>query len=781
MDFKELKTLHDLGLSLIWLHPNSKRPIGTGWTQGPRKTKAELNQAYKKGVNLGVRLGGSSKIGEYYLAAVDIDIKSKDPKHLKEALDAAKKVVGNIEMPQVDTGRGGGSRHLYFLTKEPFKTFNIHTSTDILEVLIPSKKPTMDDLAHFTKAQIDQGLRLSAAWEVSLYSDGRQTVLPPSIHPDTGRAYKWAKQIDPGGKNLTLLDIEKFRPLESTKPKKDKTTPGHKTSLSSEPQEIIKFNLVDGIEISWLGLTPQTEKGIATGEGVSDRSGFLYKAVHELLNSGLNRDEVLSVLTDKENYISSAAFEHAQTQNRERAAAWVYKYTFKKVNSQKDPVSFFKDVPLFSPKELTVEEAKAQEEEILSWLDWRQGLDRNKKGVLGTIRNLNVIFSNILGEGSAPLFKKDIFANRIIYGADSPWGSKKGTLISDIDLIMIKSWLASSEFSTEPPTALIFESILFLSELSSFHPVQDWIKSLKWDGVPRISTWLKDYCEAEAEEPYLTEVSRKFILAMVKRIMEPGCQWDYILVLEGAQGKFKSSTARALAGDSWFLDNLPDLKDKDALVALRGKWLVELGELANIKRSDHSSVKAFLVRRIDSFRSPYARISEDVPRQSVFIGTVNEGEYLKDPTGNRRFWPVKVGECDAKGIAAMREQFFAEAYHILTNGGELLALEGAAKTGAEEAQDERRIDDDEVQMREALIEFLRSEKSENFNFHSFKIKDLMLGSYAPWGEWAQNSYALQTASQVLKTLGFLKKRSNQIRFWELPKTNPYFRENKVNH
>jgi predicted P-loop ATPase len=160
---------------------------------------------------------------------------------------------------------------------------------------------------------------------------------------------------------------------------------------------------------------------------------------------------------------------------------------------------------------------------------------------------------------------------------------------------------------------------------------------------------------------YVRAVGARFLISGVARIYQPGCQVDHVLVQEGAQGGGKTSALRVLGGE-WFSESLPaDLHSKDCCDHLRGKWVVELAELGQIKRSAVETVKAFISRTYERFRPAYGRNEVIYPRQCIFSGTTNKSAYLPDETGNRRFWPVKVGTIDLESLRRDRDQLWAEA------------------------------------------------------------------------------------------------------------------------
>ncbi|AMN47195.1 hypothetical protein ACG33_08825 [Steroidobacter denitrificans] len=201
----------------------------------------------------------------------------------------------------------------------------------------------------------------------------------------------------------------------------------------------------------------------------------------------------------------------------------------------------------------------------------------------------------------------------------------------------------------------------------SFHPIRDYLKRLEWDGKPRLDDWLTTYLQAKgAPEAYLRAVGAKWMIAAIARVIEPGCQADYALVLEGGQGKKKSSALRALAGDEHFSDSLPgDLSSKDAADHIRGKWIIELPELAQFRKSEIETVKAFITRRVERFRPAFGRFEIEYPRQCVFAGTTNEDQYLIDDTG------------DAASVSRT-----SDYWYFLMNGRTKWARKSTRRTGS---------------------------------------------------------------------------------------------------
>jgi predicted P-loop ATPase len=231
--------------------------------------------------------------------------------------------------------------------------------------------------------------------------------------------------------------------------------------------------------------------------------------------------------------------------------------------------------------------------------------------------------------------------------------------LTDVDVSQVQEWL---QYVGLPRigAVIVHQAITLRAQERAFHPVRDYLKRLVWDGRPRLGTWLTRYLGA-ASRPYTDAIGTMFLTAAVARVFEPGCKVDYVLILEGQQGISKSSACGVLGG-AWFTDSLPDVGRKtDAAQHLRRKWFVEISELSALSRAEVETLKAFLSRRVERYRPPYGRAEVVEPRSCVFMGTTNKETYLKDETGGRRFWPVRLGQIDLQALAADRDQLFAEA------------------------------------------------------------------------------------------------------------------------
>lgn len=225
----------------------------------------------------------------------------------------------------------------------------------------------------------------------------------------------------------------------------------------------------------------------------------------------------------------------------------------------------------------------------------------------------------------------------------------------------------------------------------NFDPLTEYLAGLKWDGTPRLDMWMTRYLAAP-DTAYVHAVARKALIGSVARALDPGSKNDDMVILEGPQGTGKSTALRYLYGDRFFTDNLPDFHSKDSFQQLQGSWCVEVAELNKMSKADVGDVKQFLSRVEDKYRPPYERMPIKVRRRVVLWGTVNPEEgvgYLKDQTGNRRFYPIVCGAIDLPGLLAARDQLWAEAADAYRRG-EKWFLTGELAEIAKEEQEKRR-------------------------------------------------------------------------------------------
>ncbi|TCK23517.1 DNA primase RepB-like protein [Ancylobacter aquaticus] len=272
--------------------------------------------------------------------------------------------------------------------------------------------------------------------------------------------------------------------------------------------------------------------------------------------------------------------------------------------------------------------------------------------------------------------------------------------ISDDAVSVIRN-LVIDRFDFDPRADHVRDAITGLCLENTFHPIREMLDALSWDGKDRLDTWMNRYLGAP-DTPLNTAVGRILLVAAVRRIRQPGVKFDQIIVLEGRQGSGKSTSIRILAGEGNHSDQeILSLDAKAQIELLDGVWFYELGEVEGMNKAEVNKIKAFASRQIDKARMAYGYFAVIRPRQAVFIGTTNEDKYLRDQTGNRRFWPVKTGEIDLVALHEDRDQLLAEAAYR-ERQGESIELPSDLWEAAAVEQEARLEEDPWLPMLEGL-------------------------------------------------------------------------------
>jgi len=296
---------------------------------------------------------------------------------------------------------------------------------------------------------------------------------------------------------------------------------------------------------------------------------------------------------------------------------------------------------------------------------WKKHLEKNHAGdYITNLANIALVLRTapeFIGR-----FRLDQFSHTMMVSGELPWGDyQEPRPVEDSDPVKFQEWLQNNQINVKSKST-VMDAILAVASEDLFNPLQDYLNGLEWDRIERIDTWLIDYLGVD-DKTFIQAAGRKFLIAAVARAMRPGCKVDTMLVLEGAQGIGKSQTLQALA-EPWVLEELSDMKSKDCKQEIQGHWLVEVSELDAMKRNEIETVKAFIAKQVDTFRPSYGRFAKAHPRQCVLVGTTNSDAYLRDHTGNRRFWPVRCGKTDLAALRQSRDQLWAEAVTAYQKG-----------------------------------------------------------------------------------------------------------------
>ena len=699
-----ISDLCDAGFACHWLHPRAKRPIGKEWQDAPRATLAGLTASHARGNNLGVRLGEPSLLTcGGYLHALDFDIRVGDLGD--EAWDAFHALLPSVDplaLPCVASGSGGESRHLYFVTDKPFF----------------SKKLAVSEGKH-RRWDADRKKDVwSCDWEIDLFGTGKQVVLPPSIHPDTKLPYLWVREFD-----FDMLDLGAVPFIPSAVV--EALGVAETSEYQFESREPLTFAAgqmdreLDLLEIAHLDIY---EDWITLGAAIHHQlggsdAGFQLWLHHSKRSTKFDGDERTMLKKWRsfgKNRRAPVTMATVRLWANESRAA---NYRYDAFDEEDDEGDFLGDTspPAVGPAagpaadpfdDLFSAESPPQPDEIdpidaalddgdptapAVDLDWTSLLQFNDKGaVTGTLHNIELVVKNdmrLVGLAQINEFTQEIVqrtppghknkrrknaAKGVRQLGGRVWEVEdrlNGELWSDDRDFAIRSVLEAPEtqggYGIKISDRDLKAAISLSANDHAFHPVREYLESTVWDDVPRVESLFIKYLAAP-DDQYHRDVGRLMLVAAVTRIFEPGHKFDFATILEGLQGKRKSTFISVL-GRRWAAELDGDFHDPKQMIELmQGAWLLELPELTGFQRSDVRAIKAFISRQKDRARLAYARRAGEFPRQCIFIGSTNDDQYLKDDTGGRRFWPVKCQlpddqEIDTDDLEVNVSQIWAEA------------------------------------------------------------------------------------------------------------------------
>lgn len=347
--------------------------------------------------------------------------------------------------------------------------------------------------------------------------------------------------------------------------------------------------------------------------------------------------------------------------------------------------------------------------------------------------------------------RKDVFHEKLLVGGH-PINQWAGDLSDDVVQMIRK--IIRDVFGFDPNEKNTRDACVQLCLMNQFNPVAEYLDSLIWDGTPRLASWLHRYLGAD-QTTLNAAVGRLLLVAAVRRVRQPGTKFDQIVVLEGTQGTGKSTAVNILAGDDNFSDQrVLDKTEKEQQEASVGVWLHEIADLVGMKRAEIEHIKAFASRREDRARPAYGRFRVDRKRTCIYFATTNDDDYLKDETGNRRFWPVKTGDIDHAGLKEARDQLWAEAAYLEAQGASIV-LDKSLWGDAEREQTSRMEIDPYT---EGVMNYLAMEQGRD----DVSAREVLVENpFIAMAPDRLNSNAIKRAGRILRNIGFTRYRKRE--------------------
>lgn len=405
---------------------------------------------------------------------------------------------------------------------------------------------------------------------------------------------------------------------------------------------------------------------------------------------------------------------------------------------------------------------------------WMGELSRGHNGPHPTAANTIIVLGN--DDELSGLLAYDEFAYRAMVTRPPPLPYLGANLapgpyprpLNDSDVTLIQSYVQRT-YDMRIGLSIAQQATEAAAEQRRYHPVRDWLAGLRWDRKPRLDTWLHT-AFGTPNDGYHRAVAVKFLVAAVRRVRQPGCKYDSMPVMEGLQEIGKSTSCRALFGAQWFSDEMPDMRSREAPISMLGVWGVEVAELGAILRTELEVVKAFLTRQVDRYREVHGRRYVERPRQGMLIGTTNETDYLRDTTGNRRFWPFYCYKAEPGWIEDHREQLWAEAVSYDDEKEVLWLDDGHVRESAQRMQAER-VEED------AWTLAIRAHVYDGMNgpLTSVRLPDLMRNALGLASD-KQNRSAQMRLAAILRSEGWTVRvvwqDNRSTRIWTPPPQAP---------
>ena len=701
----QIKPLVEAGFSIHWLKPQSKAPVESAWSTIARKTYPELQRDYRPDNNVGVRLGEWSKVGGGYLHVIDLDVTKEDL--VDEAHARLEQLFpGYTKLPYVISGSGGESRHYYFITERPFasKKLAVSSGHDMVFDKTKGRPVKRND------------------WEIELFGTGKQVALPPSVHPDTGAEYVWGREFDFDMLDLGVVPSYPADLLEGIEGVRDASgtdevdgRPPLGLTIKQAEQHLEALPLAEWCEDrdGWyqVGMALHHEFANRGLGGEAFELWCKFSGQSEKFDLNNARTVWKSFKDSKSRNIRMAtvvqAARHARFEEKFGAVIDGNDGFDEPESAESKPAAPDKagpatglddllGTPAPKPAEPTsdplddLDDLVAKKSADTNPIAWMEKLDyTDDGGIRPTLPNIRLIVANdIRSKGvvaynqfSEGLVRMGV-PGKLRKKRDGPQGTKQldgdiwkhkdtvnGDLWRDVHDHAIRDLIETpgrmGGYSVKVSDRDLSAAISMAANDRLFHPVRDYLDKLEWDGKPRLDSLFVRYFGAP-DTAYSRSVARMMMTGGVTRIYEPGHKFDYAVILEGMQGKRKTTFIETLARN-WFGELASEFDNTNKMIeSMQNAWIIEIPELSGFSKHDVQAIKAFISRRVDRARLAWAKRPQDYHRQCIFIGSTNDAKYLRDETGGRRFWPIEClldesENIDIEGLREEVDQLWAEA------------------------------------------------------------------------------------------------------------------------